>query len=165
MQGTRFGAAMLLLIGVCDDEPMLADAPPLLVRAQLLALDGKGHPQLGNILLDRDTVPVERDVPPPKKQRKGASWDEVRANLHDKDEVFDDIAYVRLLDLFRAISPQKANTNPGQKMQTYCKTKHLGLTEGWDYIRKRFPDSARGSEPYWLTWSAAERVYAYEVLR
>ena len=31
-------------------------------------------------------------------------------------------------------------------------------------IRRRFPDSQRGSPPVWLTWAAARNVYDYEVL-
>ena len=108
---------------------------------------------------------MERLQLAPKRHRNGASWDEVRAYLNGKAETFDGTEYIRLLDLFRAISEHKANTNPGQKMATYCQVKHLGFKEGQDYIRKRFPAGARGSEPYWLTWVAAARVYSFEVLR
>ena len=164
-KNARYAAALLVVVGVCDDEKMMAQAPPLFVKAQLLALGADNTPQWGKVLLDRGTVPVERIQPPPKRQRKGASWDEVRAYLNGKAETFDNVQYVRLLDMFRAISEQKATSNPGQKMATYCQAKHLGFKEGQDYIRKRFPAGSRGSEPYWLTWAAAERVFAYEVLR
>ena len=162
---TRYAAALLFVIGVCDAEAMTTQTPPLFVKAQLLTLGSDRSPQWGKVLLDKGTVPVERLQPPPKRQRKGASWDEVRAYLIGKAETFDNTQYVRLLDVFRAISEKKANTNPGQKIATYSQAKHLGFKEGQDYIRKRFPAGARGSEPYWLTWAAAAKVYSFEVLR
>ena len=143
----------------------MAQTPPLFVKAQLLALGADNTVQWGKVLLDRGTVPVERTQPPPKRQRKGASWDDARAYLDGEAETFDDVQYVRLLGMFRAISEQKATSNSGRKMATYCQAKHLGFKEGQGYIRKRFPAAPRGSEPYWLTWAAAERVFAYEVLR
>ena len=163
VNGTRFGAAMLLLIGVCDDETLLADTPPLIVRAQLLTLDEHGTPQWGNILLDKGTVPVERDPPPPKRQRKGASWDEVRANLNGKwaDINEDGVECVRVLDLYKAIDPRKVAKSPGQKIVTY--EKHLGFKRGEHYFQMSYPSRGRGSEPYWLTLAAAQAVYAYEV--
>ena len=162
IQGTRYGAAVLLLVGVCDSEGLLAREPPLLVKAQLLVLGADGEAKWGRVLLDRGTVAVTPTPPPTKRQRQGASWDEVRASLHDKKEEFDDIEYVRLLDLFKAISATKTTKNPGQKMVTY--QKHLGLKRAHDFMQRRYPVGARGSEPYWLTWAAAARIYSYEVL-
>ena len=164
VRDTPFGAAALVMIGVCDDDSLLAASPPLFVKMQLLTLDESNQPKWGSILLDRGTVPVEPAPPPVRRQRLGASWDEVRAALSAKEQDIDEdgAMWVRLLDLFKAIAPTKARSNPGQKLTTY--ESHLGLSTPGDYTRRRFPDSQRGSPPVWLTWAAARKVYDYEVL-
>jgi len=133
--GSAYGACLLLLVGVCDGPELLDSEPPLLVKAQLVTLDAGGEPKWTRVVLDRGTVPTEPVLPKPKKQRRGASWDEVRASLHGKQAVFADVAHVRLLDLFRAISASKTVKNPGQKVETY--KGHLHLAEGRDFMRKR----------------------------
>ena len=62
-------------------------------------------------------MPVEPLHPAPKRQRTGASWDEVHARLSGKWAAFDEGNFVRLLDLFLAISPSKTMKNPGQKTE------------------------------------------------
>jgi hypothetical protein len=133
--GSAYGACLLLLVGVCDGPELLDSTPPLLVKAQLVTLDADGKPKWTKVVLDRGTVPAEPVLPKPKKQRRGASWDEVRACLYGKEADFADVAYVRLLDLFRAISVSKTVKNPGQKVATY--QGHLKLTAGRDFIRRR----------------------------
>jgi hypothetical protein len=151
------------MVGICDDVDLAAHEPPLIVKAQLLALDDSGVPKWGPVLLDRGTIPVEPAPPPPRRQRVGRSWDEVRAELATKERDIDDDGEmrVRLLDLFKAISPTKTNKNLGQKLDTY--EDHLGLETPEDYKRKRYPPSQRGSNAIWLTWEAARKVYDYEV--
>ena len=97
-----------------------------LAKAQLLVLDAGGTPQWRTFLLDTGARPVEPGPPPPKRQRQGPSWDEVRARLQGKQQQFDGVLYVRLLDLFVAISLAKTNKNPGQKVATYT------LPAGWE---------------------------------
>ena len=50
---------------------------------------------------------------------------------------------LRLLDLFKAMSPAKTNKKPGQKLATYegC----LGFQEGREYKTKRVPTTQRGT--------------------
>ena len=160
---TPFGATMLFLIGVADDEDLLMSEPPLLVRAQLLTLADDRSAKWGSILLDRGFVPVEPTPPPPKRARIGASWDEVRAVLASMEQDIDDdgVLWARLLDLFKAISPKKTVKNPGQKLETY--EKHLSLAEGRDFKRRRYPPTQRGSEAVWLTRHAVKKIYMYEV--
>ena len=160
---SAFGAALLFMIGVCDDETMMATAPPLIVKAQMLKLDGDGKAKWSSVLLDKGVLPVEVPAPPPKKLRAGRSWDEVRAQLVNKwvDIEGDGIQCVRVLDLFGAIDPQKLAKNPGQKIVTY--EKRLAFKRGMHYFQKSYPCRARGSEPYWLTAAAAQMVYVYEV--
>ena len=105
-------------------------------------------------------MPVEPLHPAPKRQRTGASWDEVHARLSGKWAAFDEGNFVRLLGLFLAISPSKTMKNPGQKLSTY--EKHFGFKKNQHYIQKKYPASKAGSPPYWLTFAAAEAVYAYE---
>ena len=95
----------------------------------------------------------------------GSSWDEVRATLANKEEELDadGVKWVRLLDLFKAISPSKPHSNPGQKLVTY--EGQLDLQTPDDYVRRRFPANQRGSNAIWLTWEAARKVYNYEVRR
>ena len=163
VRDTAFGAAALLVIGVCDNDDLRATEPPLFVKMQLLTLDAHGQARWGAILLDRGSVPVEPAPPPARRQRIGASWDEVRAALapkeHDIDQ--DGVMWVRLLDLFKAISPTKPSSNPGQKITTY--ETHLVLSTPQDYKRRRIPASQKGSPSVWLTWAAARKVYDYEV--
>ena len=156
---TTYGAALLIVVGICDSEELLAASPPLLVKAQLMVLDANGAPKWGQILLDKGTVPTEPTAPLPKRQRQGASWDEVQAILSDKGRQFEGTDYVRLLDVFLAISVTKTNKNPGQKMATY--QKKLGLVEDVDFIRKR-AGRTKGSTPYWLTRSSVRRIYDFE---
>jgi hypothetical protein len=161
--GSVYGAAILFLVGVCDSVELLAKEPPLLVKAQLLVLDATGKPKWSTVLLEKGTVPVEPKPPPPKRQRQGASWDEVRACLHGKTMDFEGVVYVRILDVFKAISTNKTSKSPGQKIATYQKV--LNFAEGTHYIRKRYPAKQRGSEAYWLTWpAAASKVYQYETV-
>ena len=61
---TPFGAAVLLVLGICDAADLTANEPPLLVKAQILVLDASGEPTWGRILLDRGTIPVEPAPPP-----------------------------------------------------------------------------------------------------
>ena len=131
-----FGAAALLVIGICDNDDFLARDPPLLVKSQLLTLNDSDEPKWGQLLIDRGAYLIEPDPPPPRRQRVGASWDEVRARLQGKEQEIDgdDVKWVRLLDLFVAISAQKTNKNPGQKLVTY--QKFLGLLEPSDCKRK-----------------------------
>jgi hypothetical protein len=159
---TPFGAAALLVVGICDDDGLLAPEPPVFAKMQLLTVDGSNQPKWGSILLDRGCVPVQPAPPPPRRQRVGRSWDEVRADLGSRqaDIDGDGAQRVRLLDLFKAISASKTNKNLGQKLVTYGE--HLGLRTPADYKRKRFPANQRGSEAVWLTWVAARRVYDYE---
>ena len=105
------------MIGVC----VLAASPPLFVKMQLLRLDEFNQPKWGSILLDRGTVPVEPAPPPVRRQRLGASWDEVRAALSAEEQYLaeDGTMWVRLLDLLKAISPTKARSYPGQKLNAY----------------------------------------------
>ena len=42
---TRFAAALLLAIGVCDAEPMMSQTMPLFAKAQLLARGSGRSPQ------------------------------------------------------------------------------------------------------------------------
>ena len=162
--GTIYGAAVLLVVGICDSEELLAAQPPLLVKAQLMTRGANGQARWSTVLLDRGLLPVVPAPPPPKRQRQGASWDEVRAILQGKKESFEGTEYVRLLDLFTAISPSKAKKSPGHKIATY--EKHLGLKKrNGDYMQRRYPAHAKGSEPYWLTWKAASAIYEYEVKR
>ena len=160
---TQYGAAMLLLVGIADGPQLLAPEPPLMAKAQLLTLNDDGSPKWGPVVLERGTVPVEPPRPPPKRQRHGASWDEIRVALASKQHDIDGdgVLRARLLDLFKAISPKKTNKNPGQKLQTY--QKELGLSEPIDFIRRRYPASQRGSEAVWLTLDAVQRIYAYEL--
>ena len=80
-----------------------------------------------------------------------ASWDDVRSALASKERDIDGdaIMMVRLLDLFKAMSPAKTNKKPGQKLATYegC----LGFHEGREYKTKRVPTTQRGSPALWLT--------------
>ena len=133
------------------------------MKMQLLTLDGSSQPKWGNILLDRGCIPVQPVPPPPRRQRVGRSWDEVRADLGSRqaDIDGDGAMWVRLLDLFKAISPTKTSKNPGQKLATYGA--HLGLRTPSDHKRVRYPAAQRGSEAVWLTWGAARKVYDYEV--
>ena len=137
--------------------------PPLFVKMQLLTLSASNEPKWGTILLDRGTVPVEPLPPPSRRQRVGGSWDEVRAALANKEKEIDGdgIKWVRLLDLFQAISPTKPHGNPGQKLVTYGG--QLDLQDPRDYTRRRFPANQRGSKAVWLTWETARKVYDYEV--
>ena len=100
---------------------------------------------------------------PPHFQRVGASWDEVRAALASKEKEIDadGVKWVRLLDLFQAIAPNKPHSNPGQKLVTY--EGHLDLQDPRDYTRRRFPASQKGSNAVWLTREAARKIYDYEV--
>ena len=81
LRRTSFGATMLVVFGVVDADDLLFREPPLIVRAQLLTLNASDEPKWGKVLLDRGVVPVEPLRPAPKRQRHGASWDEVRAAL------------------------------------------------------------------------------------
>jgi hypothetical protein len=78
----------------------------------MLVLDGGGNAKWSSILLDRGTVPVEMSAPLPKQRRTGSSWDEVRAKLSGRWVEFGGVDYVRILDLFRAISPMKTSKSP-----------------------------------------------------
>ena len=159
----RFGATLLFMIGICDDEALMATKPPLIVRAQMLVLGDDRKAKWSSVLLDKGVLPVEVPAPPPKRQRIGRSWDEVRAQLVGKWADIEDncVECVRVLDLYRAIDPQKVAKCPGQKIETY--EKHLKLKRGEDYFQKSYPSRGRGSEPYWLTFGAAQAVYVYEV--
>jgi hypothetical protein len=64
----------------------------------MLVLDGGGNAKWSSILLDRGTVPVEMSAPLPKLSGR---WVE-----------FGGVDYVRILDLFRAISPMKTSKSP-----------------------------------------------------
>ena len=129
------------------------------MKAQPLTLTDALSPKWGPVVLQRGIVPVELPCPPPKRQRRGASWDEVRVALANKQHDIDDdgVLRARLLDLFKAISPQKTNKNPGQKLQAY--QEDLGLLEPADFVRRRYPASQRGSEAVWLTLDAVQRIY------
>ena len=50
-----FGAAMLVLIGVADEEELLMTQPPLFVKAQLYSITAGGEAKWGQVLLDRST--------------------------------------------------------------------------------------------------------------
>ena len=158
-----FGATLLFMIGICDDGALLAPKPPLIVKAQMLVLGEDHKAKWSSVLLDKGVLPVEVPAPPPKRQRTGRSWDEVRAQIFDKwaDIEGDGVECVRFLDLYRAIDPQKVAKCPGQKIETYGK--YLGFKRGEHYFQKAYPSRGRGSEPYWLTFSAAQAVYVYEV--
>jgi hypothetical protein len=160
---TPFGATMLVVIGIADGEELLSREPPLIVKAQLLTLNCNHVAKWGKVLLDRGTVPVEPSPPAPKRLRRGASWDEVRAALATKQHDIDDdgIMRVRLLDLFKAISATKTNKNLGQKLKTY--ESYLQLSQPQDFKRKRFPASQRGQNSIWLTMDAVQKIYDYEV--
>ena len=116
------------------------------------------------MLLDQGTVPVDVAPPPPKRQRAGKSWDEVRAKLaEDWAELDGDgVEWVRLLDLFTAISDQKATNNAGAKIETYKKV--LGFEDGVHYVQRDHPVRARGRTPFWISSDAAKSVWAYEVV-
>ena len=103
----RFGAVLLLMIGICDAEPLEATEPPLMVKAQLLVRDESGGVRWSSVLLDQGTIPVAIAPPPPKRQRAGRSWDEVRAKQDGRwaDLYEDGVEYVRLLDLFGGQNP------------------------------------------------------------
>ena len=161
-RGSRYGAAMLILVGVCDAEDLLRNDPPLLVKAQLLTVDAQTNPKWGSVVLERGLVPVEPTPPPAKRLRLGRSWDEVRAYLQDKEASIDDVERVRLLDLYIAIGC--TSKTPSQKLATYSKDTCLGLRGGIDYIQVWHPVPARGKPPYWISWSAALKIYRYEVL-
>ena len=109
---------MLFVVGICDTPDLLLPEPPLLVKAQLLVIGADGLPKWSSVLLERGVIAVEPEAPLPKRQRRGSSWDEVQAILHNKNAEFDGSSYVRLLDVFKAISVTKTNKNPGQKMKT-----------------------------------------------
>jgi len=159
--GSVYGAAVLLVVGICDEAELLTTQPPLLVRSQLLVLDSTGKPKWASVLLEKGILAVAPRPPPPKARRKGASWDEVRAQISDQWVEFSGIKYVRLLDVVNAISSDKTVKNPGQKLESY--KKFAGLKHRVDYMQKAHPDGGRGSEPYWLTFEAAKKVYDYEL--
>ena len=87
---TRYGAAMLLLVGIADGPELLQPDPPLIVKAQLLTLSDVCSPKWGPVVLQRGIVPVEIPCPPSKRQRRGASWGEVRVALSNKQHDIDD---------------------------------------------------------------------------
>jgi hypothetical protein len=159
--GTAYGAAMLLMVGVCDDNELCTLEPPLLVKAQMLLLDSEGKPKWSSVLLDKGLLAITPQMPPAKASRKGASWDEVRAQLSNKWLKFGDVEYVRLLDLLLAISPNKTVKNPGQKVASY--QKFVGLRQRVHYMQKKNPEGGRGSSPYWVNLAGAQAIYDYEV--
>lgn len=161
-RGSKYGAAMLILVGICDTEDLLRRDPPLLVKAQLLNTDGLGNCKWGNVVLERGLVPVEPTPPPAKRLRRGRSWDEVRASLQGKELLIDGIERLRLLDLYTAI--ECASKTPSQKLVTYSKDTCIRLREGVDYFQMWYPSPARGKPPYWIGWDAALKIYNYEVL-
>ena len=69
---------------------------------------------------------------------------------------------MHLLDLYTAIGC--TSKIPSQKLQTYSKDTCLGLRDGIDYIQVWHPAPTRGKPPYWISWSAALKIYKYEVL-
>ena len=75
------------------------------MKAQPLTLTDALSPKLGPVVLQRGIVPVELPCPPPKRQRRGASWDEVRVALANKQHDIDDdgVLRARLLDLFNQV--------------------------------------------------------------
>ena len=162
-RGSVYGAAMLIVVGVCDADELLAVEPPLLVKAQLLTVDASRAAKWGNVVLERGLVPVEPIPPPAKRMRKGRSWDEVRAFLRGKEAVMDGVERVKLLDLWKAIGCD--SKSPAQKCETYSQEKCLGLVEGSDYLRAWHPRPSRGKMPYWVSWAAAAKIYSYEVRR
>ena len=161
-KGSRYGAAMLILVGVCDAQELLRKEPPLLVKAQLLNLDAQKNSKWGGVVLERGLVPVDPTPPPAKRLRLGRSWDEVRAFLQGKEVFIEGILRVRLFDLYQAINC--TSKSPSQKFETYSKDACLGLREGVDYIQQWHPAPARGKPPHWISWDAALKIYKYEVL-
>ena len=156
-----YASALLFVVGICDTEDLRSKDPPLLVKAQLLVLNAANEPKWGSVLLEKGVLPVAPTPPPPKRQRLGSSWGEVRASLQAKQQDIGGVTFVRLLDLFTAISANKTAKNPGQKMATYQKV--LSFKRNADFKQVWHPKRARGSPPYWLTWAAARRAYDYEL--
>lgn len=150
-----FGAAMLIVVGVCDSEQLSAKDPPLLVRAQLMVVKSSGVAAWGDRILDHGPLPVT--LPPAKRQRRNAIWDGVRAAMHGHSQDFGGTEYFPLAQLFTALG--SGCKSPGQKMQTY--TKQFAFKLGRDFVRKRLAGT-RGSVPYWVTWAAAEKIAGYE---
>lgn len=156
-RGSPYGAALLIFVGVCDSADLAAKDPPLLVRAQLMVVKASGIITWADRVLDR--TPPAAALPPAKRQRRGATWDEVRAAMRGHSQNFGGgTEYVPLARLFVALG--SGCKSPGQKMKTYIK--EFGFKLGTDFVRKRSPTSTRGGLPYWVTWAAAEQIANYE---
>ena len=57
------------------------------MKAQPLTLTDALSPKWGPVVLQRGIVPVELPCPPPKRQRRGASWDE--ADMGELEDLWD----------------------------------------------------------------------------
>jgi hypothetical protein len=154
----RFGAALLLFVGVCDRPDLCSREPPLLVRAQLAQLGETGSVVWGDRLLDRGVGPAETLPPPAKRRRTRPSWDETRAALCDEECEFNGVQFVPLTRLLKQVG--STCKSPGQKLETYAKV--LGLKLGRDVLQRRCPPNTRGHVPYWVSWDAAAKIVHYE---
>lgn len=154
----RYGACLLIFVGVCDGKALARRESPLLVRVQVATVSGSGSFEWGRVLVDRPGSQTQPASPATKRRKVCSDWAAIQVELEMHQHTVEGIACVPLARLFMALaSPCKS---PGQKMGTYKKT--CSLTEGVDFFRVRLPANSRGPCPYWVSWDAAKKIVHYE---